>query len=189
MSSPERNIHHEVNIGAHEAAAEQAEKLRKLESKAEKGAEQSGEKVASDARKETEAIFARESGKENRHGGEPTASPATVRKITQREKNRVYKQTLARVQSEMSMPARTFSKVIHAPVIEKSSEIIGSTAARPNALLSGSVVALVLLSFVYAVSQTYGYQLSGFEMIAAYGLGYVLGLGGDYLKALTTRRA
>lgn len=189
MNSPERISHHESSAELHEAAAEQKEKLRKLESSVEKSPEKSGEQLVADARKETEAVFSKEAGKERRHGGEPTASARVIRKITKREKERAYKQTLSRIQSEMSPPARTFSKLIHAPVVEKASEVIGSTAARPNALLSGSVTAFILLAFVYAISHTYGYQLSGFEMIAAYGLGYALGLIGDYVKIMATGRA
>ena len=179
----------EVALDVSEVAAEQAEKLRKLESSTEKNAEHSGEQLAADARKETEAIFAKESGSERRQGGEPTASPTAIRKITKREKERAYKQTLARVQSEMNAPARAFSKVIHAPIVEKTSEVVGSTAARPNALLMGSVVAFAMLSIVYAVGQTYGYRLSGFEMIAAYSFGWVLGLFADYVKIMATGRA
>lgn len=189
MNSPEKINPSEIKVGASEAAAEQSEKLRKLESKAEKGAEQSGEQMAADARKETEAIFAKESGKERRQGGEPSPSPSVIRKITKREKEKAFKQTLERVQSEMSAPARTFSKVIHSPLVEKTSDVVGSTAARPNALLMGSLVAFALLSLVYAVGQTYGYRLSGFEMIAAYGFGWVLGLTADYVKIMATGRA
>jgi hypothetical protein len=189
MSGPEQ-LHGggEIHVGTSEAAATQAEKLRKLEASSEKSPEKSGEQVAADARKETEAIFAKEAGSERRQGGEPTASPAAIRKITKREKDKAYKQTLARVQSEMNAPARTFSKVIHAPIIEKTSEIIGSTAARPNALLTGSVMALIMLSIVYVIGRTYGYQLSGFEMIASYSLGWVLGLMADYIKIMATGR-
>ncbi len=189
MNNPEHIQGPEKTVEVSNVAAEQSEKLRKAESSVEKSPEKSGELVAADARKETEAIFAKEAGKERRSGGEPTATPAVIRKITKREKERVYKQTLTRVQSEMSTPARTFSKLIHAPVVEKTSEVIGSTAARPNALLMGSVMALALLSVVYAVGQTYGYRLSGFEMIAAYGIGYVSGLFIDYVKIMATGRA
>jgi hypothetical protein len=188
-SHPEKISTREIALDTSEAAAKQSEKLRKLESSAEKGAEHSGEQLAADARMETESIFAKEAGKERHQGGEPTASPSTIRKITKREKQRAFKQTLTRVQSEMSTPARTFSKIIHAPIVEKTSDVIGNTAARPNALLTGSVMAFILLSIIYLVGLTYGYQLSGFEMIAAYGLGWVLGLLGDYVKIMATGRA
>ena len=189
MNNPEKISTAEIALDTGEAAAKQSEKLRKLEASGEKSPEQSGEQLAADARKETESIFAKEAGKERRQGGEPTASPSTIRKITKREKEKAFKQTLTRVQSEMSTPARTFSKIIHSPVVEKASDVIASTAARPNALLTGSIMAFILLSIVYLVGRTYGYQLSGFEMIAAYGFGWVLGLLGDYVKIMATGRA
>ncbi len=188
MNSPERINPGEVKVGAAEAAAEQSEKLRKLESSAEKSGEHSGEQLAADARKETEAIFSKEAGREHRQGGEPTASPAVIRKITKREKQRAYKQTLARVQSEMSAPRRAFSKVLHSPVVEKSSEVVGSTVARPNALLFGSIFAFVFLSIMYGIGRHYGYHLSGFEMIGSYALGWVLGLIIDYIRILVAGR-
>lgn len=188
MNSPEKITTPEIALNASEAAAKQSEKLRKLESSAEKGAERSGEQLAADARKETEAVFQKEAGKEHHSGGEP-ASPSVIRKITQREKQRAFKQTLTRVQAEMNTPARTFSKLIHSPVVEKTSDVVANTAARPNAILTGSVMAFILLSIVYLVGRRYGYQLSGFEMIAAYGFGWALGLLADYLKIMATGRA
>jgi hypothetical protein len=61
MNSPEKISTPEIALDASEAAAKQSEKLRKLESSAEKGAERSGEQLAADARKETEAVFAKRS--------------------------------------------------------------------------------------------------------------------------------
>ena len=90
------------------------------------------------------------------------------------------------IQGEMSAPSRTFSKVIHAPFVEKSSEVLGSSLARPNAILAGSFAALVLVSFVYIVSRTFGYRLSGFETIAAFGFGWVIGITYDYIKIMVT---
>lgn len=188
MNSPEQEKTVDVLSGTSEIAAEQTEKLRKLEATSEKSPEKNSEQLVADARKEAESIFSKESGKERRSGGEPT-SPAVIRKITKREKARAYKQTLIRVQSEMSTPARTFSKVIHSPIVEKTSEVVGSTAARPNALLFGAVTSFFSLSLVYAVARTYGYQLSGFEMIAAYGFGWACGLIIDYFKIMASGKA
>ena len=188
MNSPEIINPSEIKIGS-EAAAEQAEKLRKLEASAESSPEHNRDSEAHAARKSAEAVFAAESGKEHRSGGEPTASPAVIRKITQREKAKAYKQTMTRVQAEMSAPKRAFSKVLHNPVVEKSSEVIGNTVARPNALLSGSVVAFMSLSIMYVIGRQYGYHLSGFEMIGSYTLGWVVGLTIDYTRILIAGKA
>ncbi len=186
MNSPERINPSEVKIGASEAAAEQAEKLRKLEASSEKSPEKSAEHVAADARKETESIFAKERSSERAHGGEPTASATAIRKITKREKQRVYKQTLKRAQSEMKAPARIFSKVIHSPIVEKTSDVVGNTIARPNALLGGGVMAFIAISILYTIGQMYGYRLSGFEMIGAYVLGWIAGIVLDYFRVMAS---
>lgn len=186
MNNPEHINHGEIKIGNVDAAEKQAEKLRKLESSVESSPEHNRDSEAHSARKSAEAIFAQEAGKEHRSGGEPTASATVIRKITKKEKDRAYKQTLARAQSEMSAPQRAFSKMIHAPIVERSSEVVGSTIARPNALLSGSIVAFMILTVMYVVARQYGYHLSGFEMIGSYALGWVIGLTVDYVRLLAT---
>lgn len=191
MHGPEQ--HHgstERTVEAQNAAAERSAELAKNHT--EKGAENAPEKSnverAHEARKDAqEALFSKEASKETRHGGEPS-SPVVIRKITKREKKRAYKQTLERLQSEMSAPARTFSKVIHAPIIEKASDVAATTVARPNALLFGAMVAFFALTALYVIGRTYGYPLSGFEMIGAYVLGWIVGILIDYFRALAVGR-
>lgn len=191
MNSPEQlQGGHERAVEASNAAAERSAELAK--SRIEKGVEATPEKSnverAHEARTDAhEALFSKEASKEKRSGGEPS-SPAVIRKITKREKQRAYKHTMQRIQSEMSAPARTFSKIIHAPFVEKASDVAAGTVARPNALLSGAMVAFFVLTAFYVIGRTYGYPLSGFEMIGAYVLGWVVGLMIDYFRALTVGR-
>ena len=84
------------------------------------------------------------------------------------------------------MRGRTFSKVIHNPVVEKTSEVVGSTVARPNAILSGSVGAFILVLGVFLIARHYGYQLSGAETIVAFAIGWVVGIVYDFLRAMIT---
>ena len=86
----------------------------------------------------------------------------------------------------MKAQDRALSKVIHAPGIEKASETIGSTVARPNAILAGSVVAFVLVLGVYIIAKTLGYPLSGFETIAAFVVGWIIGTLYDFFKVMIT---
>ena len=88
------------------------------------------------------------------------------------------------VQSHMSAPSRTFSKIIHNKAVEKTSEVVGNSVARPNAILSGAVCSFVLVLVTYLVARAYDYQLSGTETIAAFGLGWVIGLVYDYFQLL-----
>lgn len=160
-----------------------AERSRELLKSAEKSVEQSPEKQAErvdSARQETKEVFSKEAGKEKRGGGEPTFSG--VQHATKKQREHSYKHTMKQIQSEMSAPARTFSKFIHNNVVEKGSEAIGSTLARPNAVLAGSLTALVLVSSVYVLAKIFGYRLSGFETIGAFMLGWALGLIYDYVR-------
>jgi len=97
-----------------------------------------------------------------------------------------YKKTMRETQAQMKPAERSFSKVIHNPAVEKTSEALGSTVARPNAILAGSLSAFLLGLGIYLTAQYYGYPLSGTEMIAAFILGWVVGLLFDYLRIMIT---
>lgn len=97
-----------------------------------------------------------------------------------------FKHVMKTVQSQMNTPSRTFSKVIHNPAIEKASETVGSTVARPNAILAGSVFAFIFTLVVYLVGHYFAYPLSGFETIGSFILGWVIGIIYDFLKVMIT---
>lgn len=92
------------------------------------------------------------------------------------------------VQAEMGPPGRMFSKLIHNPAVEKVTNVIGSTLARPNAMLSGSIAAFISITVLYFVAHHYGYQLSGFETIGAFIAGWVGGLLYDYFSTVVRGR-
>jgi len=91
---------------------------------------------------------------------------------------------MKRVQSELPVRTRMFSKIIHIKFIESLSDAIGLTIARPNSILAGSIMAFALTLITYSVSKTIGYKLSGFETIAAFIIGWLLGIVYDYFKVM-----
>jgi hypothetical protein len=182
MSDPETLTTKEATVEVQNAAAERSAEVLKSAEKSVETSPESQTERANDARKEAEAAFNKEAGKETRSGGEPTAM--AIRRVTKKEREASYEATMKHVRSEMSLPSRAFSKVIHAPVVEKSSEVIGSSFARPNAVLAGSASALILVSLTYVIARTFGYRLSGFETIGAFVLGWVIGLIYDYFKVM-----
>lgn len=115
-----------------------------------------------------------------------TPSPAVRRGSIKSERAASYKRTMAHVQSEMSAPSRAFSRVIHNKAVEKASDVAGATIARPNAILAGSIFAFVFTLATYLIAKHYGYQLSGFETIGSFALGWVVGLLFDYLRVMIT---
>ena len=140
------------------------------------------EKNIEKAREEVnkEAISGREvSGGEKKQKNEDT-SP------TFRSRKESYDHTMKTVRSELSAPARAFSKVIHNPVVERTSEVVGSTVARPNAILSGSIFAALAVLGLYLVARYYGFALSGFETIGAFIVGWAIGIVFDLLRGMIT---
>jgi hypothetical protein len=185
--APEGNERAEVS----EASSERLEELKnKLETGAELGAEnlESGAKSAEKAKVEAlkEAVSVEAGGVEKAAKG-PKEGPVRRRGgISKKEKEASFKKEMARVQAEMSPPARVFSKFIHSKPVEKTSEFVGATVARPNAILSGAIVAFVLVLAVYLLAKQLGYVLSGFETIGAFIVGWIIGVLYDYFRAMIT---
>ncbi len=168
-----------------------AEQLERLASSQEHGVErglESAETQAEKARTEAlESAVSVEAGGKEKAARPQDHSPAVRRGvISKTEKNASYKRTMKHVQAELSPGSRAFSKVIHAKVIETTSEVVGSTIARPNAVLAGAVSAFILTLGVYVLAKNIGYQLSGFETIGAFIVGWVIGITYDYLRLMIT---
>lgn len=117
-------------------------------------------------------------------------SPAEKRRDTGRPTKRAvkasYQKKLNHIQSELPIGSRVFSKVIHNPVVERISDAVGETVARPNAVLSAAIFAFVLTALVYLVARHFGYPLSGFETIAAAIIGWILGILFDFVRIMVT---
>lgn len=106
--------------------------------------------------------------------------------LSKAEKTANFNATMDEAREQMSAPSRTFSKVIHNKAVEKTSEAVGDTLARPNALLYGAIFAFALTLGMYIIAKNMGYPLSGFETIAAFIFGWVIGITFDFLKVMIT---
>lgn len=169
------------------AAAEQQESLRDKYERQETlddSSERKAEKAKSEALEK--AVSVESSGVE-KHRDEPASSSARRKgPISKKDRNASYNKTMSHIQSEMPAPSRAFSKVIHNPVVEKTSDIVGSTVARPNAIAAGAISAFVVSFAVYMIARYYGYPLSGFETIGSFIAGWLLGVLFDYFKVMIT---
>lgn len=103
-------------------------------------------------------------------GTEPTHHP------TRLDKEAAYWNTLRSLQRHLSPASRNFSKLIHTPAIEKTSEVAGATIARPSVLLGATSTAAVLGGFLYITARINGFNLSGSEFLLSLIVGAVLGL-------------
>lgn len=95
-----------------------------------------------------------------------------------------FDKTMVQVRSELSPTARMFSSFIHNPTVEKTSDFVSKTIARPDSIVSGSLFAFLLVVGLYAIAQFNGFALSGFETIGAFIVGWIIGLIYDGLKRL-----
>lgn len=113
-------------------------------------------------------------------------SPESRRPMSKKHQDATFTATLRTAQADMPAASRAFSKVIHNKAVEVTSEAVGSTIARPNAILAGSMTAFVMTLAVYLIAKHYGYQLSGFETIAAFIAGWLIGLLFDFFRVMVT---
>jgi hypothetical protein len=163
-----------------QAGAERREQLREnLERSVEKNKE-SLETATAKALEHAKSIEKKEKSKKEVE--RPTVERRKHGPISRAERNASYKKTMRQVQSELPTASRTFSKFIHNPVIEKTSEAVGNTVARPNAILAGSLCAFIFTLGLYLIARNEGYPLSGAETIATFAVGWAVGLLLDYLR-------
>ena len=81
---------------------------------------------------------------------------------------------MTRTRKRLNPIDRTASKIIHSPIIDKPSEFIGKTIARPQGMLWGSVAAFIGTSALLWATNHYGYEFN-------YLLVVLLFLGGSLL--------
>jgi len=187
MSAEQQPQNPENNVETPKVSAELYEQLDKnIEAKAENV--ENGEKAEAKARVEAleTAISVEKGSAEKKTRASENAAPRRRGGISKKEKTASFKKHMKQVQAELPAPERAFSKLIHSPVVEKTSEFIGGTVARPNAILSGAVVAFFVVLAVYLIAKNLGYVLSGFETIGAFIVGWFIGILYDYFRVLIT---
>lgn len=167
-----------------ELGSEQQEALR---NKREKAAELAPRDSLEGARHEAlEKATSIERGKEKPATREK--SPAERRRgpvsIDTREIS--YKAKMNEIQSHMTPAGRAFSKLIHNKGVDAVSEAVGTTIARPNAILSGAIAAFLFSLATLMIAKHYGYRLSGFEAIGAFAAGWLIGILYDFFKVMIT---
>ena len=184
MSNQEKD-----NFGNHEAFNEkQLENLRneqqdRLKEDLERGVEKGSHESLEDARQE--ALEQAGKAEKEQKVAEKESSPAEQRgPASKKAKDASFDATMNEIRTHMSAPSKAFSTFIHNKTVEKVSEVVGNTVARPNAILSGAVFAFLFTLVIYLVARHNGYPISGSETIASFALGWLLGLLFDYIRVL-----
>ncbi|MEO8691181.1 MAG: hypothetical protein ABI397_00175 [Candidatus Saccharimonas sp.] len=189
MSQNEKN-NFKSNESFNDKALEELrnERFEKINENLERSAETERTSHESEARHEA-LERASSIEKEARNKPEAETKLEKRRPATKHERKASYNKVMDEVKAQLPAPSRAFSNFIHQPAIEKLSDAVGGTIARPNAILAGSVFAFALTLAVYLVARLYGYPLSGSESIASFTLGWVIGIIFDYIRLLVGRRS
>ncbi len=161
------------------AAAERSAELRERTAEHLKDSQEKAGKELTEARAEAnkEAKAAEEHRPKNQENARDVGASHLGRTVS-------YKQTMRSIQKEMPAPSRIFSKFIHNKTVEQVSDVVGSTIARPNAVLSGAICAFVLVLGVYSLAKYMGFALYGSETIAAFIIGWLIGLLFDLVRTM-----
>jgi sorbitol-specific phosphotransferase system component IIBC len=177
------NVGEKLEI-SNEAMREMQERNRERLEKAPDRNEKSAETREKEARYEANrnALETQDSGRAERKTRAKTPTYTKTKKATKAVKEAEYKHTIRTIQRDMKPASRAFSKVIHNQTVEKASNVVGSTVARPDSILAGSLTALILTAIVYAIASHYGYVLSGFETIGAFVIGWLIGVIIDWVR-------
>ncbi len=114
------------------------------------------------------------SGKERSAGEhqQPKRHPVLV---NSQLKNMAFSRTMTRTRKRLSPVSRTFSKVIHSSVVDKPSEFIGKTVARPQGMLWGAFFAFLGTSGLLWITKHYGYEYNYLLAILLFVIGAVVG--------------
>ncbi len=167
MIEHERGPEARVNSGEIESAA--AERLRSLEREPTEQHHER-EKSVEDALEKIKHIEQAKPSQEASHKKEPVHH----RPVLTREAN--YRQTMVSLRHRMKPAAKQFSKIIHTPAVETSSEIIGKTVLRPSVSLGATTTAVLVAGFIYLFARHYGFRMQGSEIWVALLVGGVFGL-------------
>lgn len=107
---------------------------------------------------------------------------------SRRTKRHAYKTLLNEAQSALPYKAeRRFSRFIHSYAIERASELLETTVARPCGLVGASITSATGLSILYVFSIQGNFILHGSEVMLLWVLGYFAGLVVEALRYIIRR--
>jgi len=179
MSHEQSPVKHE-NKNVHVSPAESREHHERLREKIESDAEKAGGKSTAETEARHEVHEVAQSSAEMTPTSSETQAQSTPPVKTKYEKRKSFDTTMHHVRKDMNTAERTLSKLVHQPVVEKTSEVVGKTIARPSGIIGAAIAAGIGLLFVFGVARYVGFELSGSEMPLLLGAGLLIGLFSEW---------
>lgn len=160
---------------------EQAEPLRKNEVDPRLQAALAREKIARTAAEQSAT-----NPLERLKTTETVKQPTQPLNINQELKAITLNRELRNIQRKLPAPQRTFSKLIHQPVVRTLSTIADKTVSRPSGLLGGGIVAFLGTSGYFYLTKSAGFSYNYFVFVALFVGGFIVGLVLELLVHLAT---
>jgi hypothetical protein len=108
--------------------------------------------------------------------------------VNKQLKDMAFSRSMTRTRKKLSAPSRAFSKVIHISTIDKSSEFVGKTVARPSGMLAGAFIAFIGTSALLWATRYYGYTYNYLLVILLFVGGMFVGIAGEGLLHILRRK-
>ena len=124
------------------------------------------------------------SGEQREPAKEPHKHP-----LSGLDRKQAYAQTMASIQRNLPTTSRAFSKVIHNPAVEKTSEALGKTVMRPSVTLGATSTGLLVGAFTYWLAKHYGYAISGSTILLSLIVGGLVGVLVEGVAKLFRRKS
>lgn len=106
------------------------------------------------------------------------------------DKDHGFRTIMAHVYRDVSKFDHVMSRVVHRPAVERMSDLIGATIARPSGLVGAALCGSLGLLLIYLTAKNIGFSLSGSEMPLLLITGFLFGLGVEWCaKSLTLLRS
>jgi hypothetical protein len=154
----------------------QAEHLEKLKAEA-REASQGHTKEAITELEQAAGDEAKHAHETNVEDTAPSGGGAPAMYGTHRQlKKQSYDRTMKQVRSKLPVAERSFSKLVHQPVINSVSELSGKTALRPSGVLGGSICAFLGSLGLLWAAKTYGFTYNYLVLFFFFVGGFFLGL-------------
>lgn len=129
-----------------------------------------------------------ESHEDRQKTREPVPAERRRGPISKKQLDNSFHSQMNHVRDHMTPGEKLYSRFMHTKAVEKASDFIGSTIARPNAMLTGSIFAFISVTILYFTANHFGIQLSGFETIGTFILGWFVGIIYDYASVAFRKR-
>lgn len=107
---------------------------------------------------------------------ESNNADAGMRWVSRELKTQAHNRILSSVRNHLSPTQKSFSKVIHKPVVENTSEILGKTVARPSGILLGSIFSFTGSLVAYLIARKLGGEIKHSVFYMLFLIGFSLGL-------------